>query len=72
MDVKDNKPNTNDTDSVESMLNQVQNDLKKSEREGVKAKLKAILIKRNEAEKTIRLLDLESRKLVEDFNNGLL
>lgn len=64
------KPNT--LDREESLLSQVQSDLKKSEREAVKAKLKDILKKRNEAEKTIRVLDLEAKKLVEDFNNGVL
>lgn len=54
------------------LINSVLSDLKKGEKESVKAKLKAIMIKRNEAEKTIRLLDLEADKLVEDFNNGVL
>lgn len=63
---------TNKNDTVENLLSQVEGELKKGERESVKGKLKEILKKRREAEKTIRLLDLEASKLVEDFNNGVL
>lgn len=56
----------------DSLLVSVQSELKKAERESVKAKLKEILKKRNEAEKTIRSLDLEAKKLVDDFNAGIL
>jgi ElaB/YqjD/DUF883 family membrane-anchored ribosome-binding protein len=63
---------SDNVDTVESLLSQVEGELKKGERESVKAKLKDILKKRRESEKTIRLLDLEAKKLVEDFNNGVL
>lgn len=66
------KNDSNKNDSVENLLSQVENDLKKADRESVKGKLKEILKKRREAEKTIRLLDLEASKLVEDFNSGVL
>ncbi len=56
----------------DSLLTQVTNELKKSERDVAKAKLKTIMQKRLEAEKTIRLLDLEAEKVVRDFNNGVL
>lgn len=56
----------------DSLISQVTNELKKGERESAKAKLKAIMQKRLEAEKTIRLLDLEAEKVVRDFNNGVL
>lgn len=62
----------NNVDNADSLIDQVKNDIKKGEREGVKAKLKEILKKRSEAEKIIRLLNLEANKLVEDFNNGVL
>lgn len=55
----------------DSLLTQVTNELKKSERDAAKAKLKTIMQKRLEAEKTIRLLDLEAEKVVKDFNNGI-
>lgn len=57
---------------VDTLLSQVQVELKKAEREQAKGKLKNILQKRAEAEKTIRLLDLEAQKIVDDFNNGVL
>lgn len=72
MSDENTKNDTNKNDSVESLLSQVENDLKKADRESVKGKLKEILKKRREAEKTIRLLDLEASKLVEDFNSGVL
>jgi hypothetical protein len=56
----------------DSLLTQVTNELKKTERDAAKAKLKVIMQKRLEAEKTIRLLDLEAEKVVKDFNNGVL
>lgn len=56
----------------DSLLTQVTNELKKGERDAAKAKLKTIMQKRLEAEKTIRLLDLEAEKVVRDFNNGVL
>jgi len=59
-------------DTVDNLLSQVEGELKKGEREAVKGKLKEILKKRREAEKTIRLLDLEASKLVQDFNDGVL
>lgn len=59
------------TDTTDSLLSQVSSELKKAERDAVKGKLKEILKKRSEAEKTIRLLDLEAKKIVDDFNNGL-
>jgi gamma-glutamyl:cysteine ligase YbdK (ATP-grasp superfamily) len=60
------------SDDTDNLLSSVQSELKKAERESVKAKLKEVLKKRNEAEKTIRMLDLEAKKLVDDFNNGVL
>lgn len=61
----------NQQDTFSSLMDQVTNDLRKSERDAVKAKLKTIALKRQEAEKTIRLLDLEAKKLVDDFVAGL-
>ena len=58
-------------DSYGSLIEQVKNDLKKGKREAVKAKLKVVMTKREEAEKVIRLLDLEASKIVEDFKNGV-
>lgn len=66
-DNTDTNTNTND-----SLISQVEGELKKSDRESAKAKLKDILKKKREAEKTIRSLDLEAAKIVDDFNNGLL
>jgi hypothetical protein len=54
------------------LIAQVKGELTKGKREAVKAKLKEILKKREEAEKTLRALDLEAQKVVDDFNNGLL
>ena len=59
------------TKNADSLIDQVNGELKKAEREAVKAKLKEILKKRLEAEKTIKALDLEADKLVKDFTNGV-
>ena len=68
MDIKTVDTNN---ESADSLLASVSNDLRKSEKESIKAKLKEILKKKLEAEKTIRLLDLEARKIVDDFNAGI-
>lgn len=62
----------NKMEVTDTLFSQVQVELKKAEREQAKGKLKNILQKRAEAEKTIRLLDLEAQKIVDDFNNGVL
>lgn len=54
-----------------SLMSQVTGELRKGKLESVKAKLKAIAIKRDEAETVIRGLDLEAKKLVDDFNSGV-
>ena len=59
-------------DKSKSLIDQVKGELKKSELDGVKSKLKEIYKKRGELEKAIRLLDLEASKLIEDHNSGIL
>lgn len=56
-----------DNDIVKSL----KKDLEKSELESIKSKLKEILKKRMEAEKTIRSFDLEIEKIIKDYNNGI-
>jgi len=70
-DEKNEKNNGAAKTDFASLMSQVTGDLRKSKLEGVKAKLKAIAVKRDEAETVIRGLDLEAKKLVDDFNNGV-
>lgn len=71
-ETKNETKNVDKLDKTDSLIAQVKGELKKAEADGVKAKLKEIFRKRGELEKSMRLLDLESAKLIEDFNSGIL
>jgi hypothetical protein len=55
-----------------SLMAQAKEAVTKSARESVLNKLKEIMKKRSEHEKGIALCDAEAKKLVEDFENGIL
>lgn len=61
----------NQQNSGSSLISQVEGELRKSERDAVKAKLKDILKKKVEAVRTVRLMDLEMEKIIADFNSGI-
>jgi hypothetical protein len=65
----DNTDNQNN--GPRSLLQQVEADLKKAATESVKGKLKDLLKKKMEAEKAVRLIDLEISKVLEDHENGV-
>jgi hypothetical protein len=65
----DNTDNQNN--APRSLLQQVEADLKKAATESVKGKLKDLLKKKMEAEKAVRLIDLEISKVLEDHENGV-
>lgn len=55
----------------EDIIKSVEADFKKAQTESLKAKAKDILKRRAEAEKTVKLCDLELKKLFEDAEAGL-
>ena len=67
------------TDQVQSqdaskstdLIKQVKNELRKSQLDGIKAKVKDLLKTRGEHEKSIAQLDVEVSKLISDFENGI-
>jgi len=57
---------------VEALFRQVENDVKKSSRESVKAKLKEKLVKRAELVKSIAIVDLEIAKIKNEIIAGVI
>jgi len=55
-----------------SLEQQVLADITKSKKESAKAKLKEVMLKKMEAQRTVRLCDEEIAKIVGDFDRGLL
>lgn len=55
-----------------ALLDAVAKDMNKSAREGVKGKLKALVQKKAEHQKSIAQLDKEISNLLEDYEAGLL
>ena len=60
-----------DANLKDTLLSQVRNALDKSEREAVVSKLKALEIKRKEAERAVKLIVLEMEKVVEEYESGV-
>jgi len=56
---------------LKTLIQQVEAELKKAATESVKGKLKDLLKKKMEAEKAVRLIDLEISKVLEDHENGV-
>ncbi|MEK6883433.1 MAG: hypothetical protein AABY22_27650 [Nanoarchaeota archaeon] len=54
-----------------SLVDQIESELNKGEREAFKSRLKELIKKRNEARKVVSALDVEISKAVSDFENGL-
>lgn len=59
------------SETEKSLLAQVEAELEKSGREALKAKVKDLVKKRNEAQKVVAGINLEIQKAIEDFEKGL-
>lgn len=58
--------------TAKALIDQVTNELTKSQRDGVKAKIKEKIAKKLEHQKAINLIDKEIAALVDDFESGVL
>ena len=69
--MSDSNNNNASNNSSQSLLAQVEAEIQKAGRESLKAKVKALVQKRIEAEKVVNGINLEIQKAIEDFENGV-
>ena len=62
---------TETTTEQKNLLAQVEAEIQKAGRESLKARVKALVQKRIDAEKVVNGINLEIQKAIEDFENGV-